>query len=679
MEAHGTELIRDIAVVTGVGAVTAMVARRLGQPSILGFLVAGLIVGPYIPIPLFADPERMTALAELGVVLVMFAVGLEFRIRRLAEILPVSGFTALVQIAALAWAGYAVGSAIGWSSAASFTLGATIAISSTMVVSAVLRAAPVDPDVRANVFGVLVVQDVVAIVLMAVVTTLASGEELAYASVGRLVGELSLLVVGLLVLGLLILPRLVRLVVRRFDSEVLVVLIAGAAFGLAGVAELFGYSVALGAFIAGMAVAESGRSEAVEHAIDSLRALFSAIFFVTIGMSVDPWLAWESLPLALGLTAVVIVGQFLSISIASMLSGSSLRRAVYSALALGQIGELSFILATIGIGGGVLPDETLPALVTVAAITAFTTPFLLKRGQTVLNGIDRLVPDRMQHVLAAYQSFVRRGAKGANERPLRRSMNAVLLDWAALVLIFAGAYMLTNYLPERHRLAVDVGAAILAVPFLVGLLRSGRRLAEQVRALARGAGDTGSPWHAVVESLVLLAVVILIGLPTGAVMRALMSGPWVQATLVAVVVLVLVVVGLRFRKVRPGYTSEVAQLALGIVDRLASSESRESAPDVFEPLAGLDYQPVPVSPGSPADGVTLAQLNLRCLTGATVVAIRRGESSTPLPTGHEVLRAGDVLALSGSEDAVHRARQLLDAGEASAVSSVAAAEAAGMP
>ena len=164
---HGG-LIADLAVVTMVAALTGMLARRVGQPSILGYLLAGLIVGPYIPIPLFADPHRMEELAEVGVVLVMFAVGLEFRIKRLVEILPLSGLTAAVQIGALAWGGFTVGSLLGWSTSASVCLGAALSISSTMVVSAVLRTRPVDEDVRAHVFGVLVVQDVVAIVLMAV-------------------------------------------------------------------------------------------------------------------------------------------------------------------------------------------------------------------------------------------------------------------------------------------------------------------------------------------------------------------------------------------------------------------------------------------------------------------------------------------------------------------------------
>ena len=315
------DLIADLALVTFVAAITGMLMRRLGQPSILGYLLAGLIVGPYIPIPLFADPERMRELAEVGVVFVMFAVGLEFRVKHLFEILPLSGLTALIQVASLAWAGFGVGSFLGWGTSASVCLGASIAISSTMVVSAVLRVTPVDPDARTHIFGVLVIQDVVAIVLMALVTALAAGQAIEAASIGLMIGQLAGVIVGMLVLGILVLPPLVRFALRQSDREVLSVLVAGAAFGLAFAAHLFGYSVALGAFICGMAIAESGEGKEVEHAIEPLRAVFSAIFFVSIGMTVDPVIAWQAMPLALGLCAVVIGMQFASVTLGTLLVG----------------------------------------------------------------------------------------------------------------------------------------------------------------------------------------------------------------------------------------------------------------------------------------------------------------------------------------------------------------------
>ncbi len=668
--ASGT-LIADLAVVTVVAAVTGMAARRLGQPGVLGYLLAGLIVGPYIPIPLFADPHRMEELAEVGVVLVMFAVGLEFRIQRLLQILPVSGLTAAVQIAALMWAGFTVGELLGWSTPAAITLGATLAISSTMVVSAVFRSRPVDPDVRSHVLGILVVQDVVAILLMTVVTALAAGQSVGPGALGLLVAQLAAVVVAMLVGGLLILPRLVRWAQAQADTEVLVVLVAGAAFGFALLAGSFGYSVALGAFIAGMVVAESGRGTEVEHAIEPLRALFSAIFFVSIGMSVDPVVAWSSLPLAALLCAVVISMQFLSVTVASVLSGSSLRKSVHSGLALGQIGELSFILATVAIAGQIAPAELMPALVTVATVTAFTTPLLLGRAEQVVTAIDGGLPHRVTDLLTAYQSFSRRARTPSGGTSLSKPATAVALDWLALLVLFVARFTVALHVDPGMVWMVNLAALVLAVPFLVGLLRSGRRLAAAVRAIARQ-GSTATPVSRVIESLVLLAVVLAIGTPAVAVARPLLDGSWGEAVLVFSLLSTLVWLALRAGGLGGEYTSGVARVAMGIARHVGVDQDVATTPHVATgPIAGLDYVPVPIPRGAPAEGATLADLNLRCRTGATVVAIFRGDDTTVLPTGQERLGAQDVLAISGSEDAVQRARVLLLEGQPALAASVA--------
>lgn len=651
-------LIGDLAIVLVVAAATGLITRRLGQPSVLGYLFAGLIVGPYIPIPLFADPHRMEELAEVGVVLVMLAVGLEFRVQRLLQILPLSGLTAAVQIAALGWAGFTVGSVLGWTTPASITLGSCLAISSTMVVSAVLRTQPVDPDVRSHVFGVLVVQDVVAIVLIAVVTAMAAGQSLGPTSLALLVAQLSAVVVGMLVTGLLVLPRLVRWVLGALDAEALVVLVSAAGFGFALAAESFGYSVALGAFLAGMAIAESGRGHEVEKAMEPLRALLSALFFVSIGMAVDPRVAWSSLPLAALLSVVVIGMQFVSVTGASLLSGISLRRAVFSGLALGQIGELSFILATIAIGGGLVPAETLPALVTVATVTAFTTPFLLKRAEGLVALIDHALPDRANDLLAAYQAFVRRARTSGEGPSLRGPVFAVSLDWVALVILLAVELEVRPRLAEDLHAMVQLTTLLVALPFVVGLWRSGRRLARGVQDVVRG-GSTPAVVAPVLEGLALVAVVLAVGAPTVAVLRPLVGRSLVELALVAVLAVSVVVLVRRVGRASE-YTSGVARLAAELARHTAEEDPEHPAPEpVVGPLAGLDYVPVALSAEAPAAGRTLAELNVRVKTGATVVAILRPGQTTVLPTGHERLAGGDTLAVSGSKAAVARAVSLL--------------------
>lgn len=650
-----SSLLTDLAIVLLVAAPTGLLARRLGQPSVLGYLLAGLVVGPYIPIPLFADPHRMEELAEVGVVLVMLAVGLEFRVRHLLQILPTSGLTALVQISAMGWAGYTAGAVLGWSTAACITLAATLSISSTMVVSSVLRTQPVDPDVRANVFGVLVIQDVVAIALMAVVTALADGLAVSGSSLAWMVAELLGVVVGMLVVGVLVLPRLVRWVVDNLDRGAIVVLVSGAGFAFALAAEALGYSVALGAFLAGMAVAESGRGHEVEEAIDPVKSLFSALFFVSIGMTVDPVVAWSTLPLALLLFAIVVGVQFLSVTLASLLSGSSLRRSVYTGVTLGQIGELSFILATIAIAGGIAPTELLPALVTVATLTAFTTPLLLGRAEGIVFVLDRLLPDRATELLAAYQSFLRRAGDSDDMRSLTRPAVAVALDWCALVLLVVARLTFDPLVAHRDVLANIVFLA-LVLPFVVGLGRSGISLAQAVKRRLEVSSTPDGIARALVALLV-LAVVLATTLPTAALLRPLLPGSWIGGAAALAVVAAVVFVTARVRGIRGEYTSTVARVASSVARHLDDDE--EDSVEPRSPLAGLDYTAVGVATTSPSAGRSLAELNLRCRTGATVVAIWRDDDTTVLPTGHEQLRAGDTLALSGSVEAVERARSLL--------------------
>ncbi|MCA9715698.1 MAG: cation:proton antiporter, partial [Myxococcales bacterium] len=336
-------IVTDLAIVLGVAAVTGTIARALRQPPVLGYLLAGLIVGPYIPIPLFADGERVHELAEFGVVLVMFAVGLEFSLGRVARVLPLAGVTALVQIGGMFWAGSALGQLLGLSSVGAVFLGASVAISSTMVVTKVFDLHRPPDEVRALVLGVLVLQDLVAIVLIAIVTGVAEGAGLApaalLATLGRLLGVLAAVVL----LGLFLVPRVARRVWAIRSPEVSTVFALGLCFSAAVGMQQLGYSPALGAFLAGMLVAESGLGARYEHLVAPLRDVFAAVFFVSVGMSVDPRLAFEQLGASLAVAGTVFALQWLLVTSAGLLSGLGLRRAGHAGFALGQIGEFGFI------------------------------------------------------------------------------------------------------------------------------------------------------------------------------------------------------------------------------------------------------------------------------------------------------------------------------------------------
>ena len=673
---HGGTFVTDLAIVLGVAGVTAVLARLLRQPTILGYLFAGLIVGPYIPIPVFADPERVEALAEFGVLLVMFAIGLEFRISKLLSVLPISGLTGLIQVSFLTWCGFSVGQLLDWTTVDSVFLGASIAISSTMIVSKVFEQRPVAPAVRQYVLGVLVVQDVLAIVLIAAMTAVAAGGGLAPTELMTTIGGLAAVLFGLLLGGLLVVPRIMRAVVRLRSPEMLAVVSIGLCFGIAELAASFGYSVALGAFIAGILVAESGNGVTVEHLIRPVRDVFAAVFFVSIGMTVDPLEALGSLPAAAIVFLVVIVGQFVSVSAVGLLSGNGLRRSVTAALSLGQIGEFAFIIAAIGIGAGVVRPELQSIVVTVAVMTAFTTPIFLGAADRVVDAIDRRMPTRLQHLLSLQEEWLERSrttAAGARRSPVRRVIRGLVFDVVVLIAITGFALTLQSEAsewaqdrfdvsPSQARPLVGGGVLLVAVPFFAALIRNTLSVSRLVstRVLSSEGAPTPSSKIAAnaLRIMIHLMVVLAVGLPAIAILRPFTGGPY-GATLLA---LVLALIGLHLWRSTRAIEDEFRSGAEQIADALKSHAGAEDVTTLVDPtlIPGLDtVHGVSLSPSSHAVDKTLAEVNLRCQTGATVVAIHRGESDVLLPTGHEKLLAGDVLAITGTQEAVKKAQRAL--------------------
>jgi monovalent cation:H+ antiporter-2, CPA2 family len=275
-EAH--LFLQTLALVLCTAAVTTVVFQKLHQPVVLGYLLAGMFVGPYVPVPLEADDDTVQTLAELGVILLMFSLGIEFSLSKLMRVGPTAAFVAVLQCSLMVWLGYLVGQAFGWSQLQSFYAGAVIAISSTTIIIKAFEEQRLKDDFTHIVFGILIVEDLIAILLITILTALSAGKELTAMEVAQATGRLAAFLVSMLVIGLLTVPRLMRAVVRQERPETTVVASVGIAFGFAVLADTFEYSVALGAFIAGSLVAESGVEKTVEHLVQPVRDIFAAIF-----------------------------------------------------------------------------------------------------------------------------------------------------------------------------------------------------------------------------------------------------------------------------------------------------------------------------------------------------------------------------------------------------------------
>ena len=362
-DAHA--FLRDLTLVLTVAAITTVVFQKLRQPVVLGYLLAGMIISPNTPTPLVADLKTVHTLAELGVILLMFSLGLEFSFRKLIRVGPRAGFIALIQSSFMVWLGFVVGRMFSWTPLESLFAGAAIAISSTTIIVKAFREQDVKGPLASVVFAILIVEDLIAILLLAVLTAVATGAGVSAGSLLTTVLQLVLFLVAMLVLGYLIVPRAIRFVHALESSETILVACIGTCFALAFIAQAAGYSVALGAFMAGSLMAESGQEKKIEHLIEPVRDMFAAIFFVSVGMLIDPHLIAEHWTAVLALTALVIVGKLIGVASGAFVAGYGTRTSIEAGMSLAQIGEFSFIIASLGLSLGVVRPFLYPVAVAV--------------------------------------------------------------------------------------------------------------------------------------------------------------------------------------------------------------------------------------------------------------------------------------------------------------------------
>lgn len=397
--------LEDMALVMAIAAVATIICQVLRQPVVLGYLVAGMVVGPHIP-GFYADVHQMREVAELGVTLLIFAIGLEFKLRRLMRLAPTAGLVALVQIAAMVGLGYLAGQLMGWTSWQSLLAGAVVSISGAVVIAKAFEETPVDPRVRELVFGVVLSEDVIAILMLTVLITMANGGDPTFLALSTKVRLLGAFVVLLLVIGTFTVPRLLRGVARFKRKEILLITSLGLCFALAVLAERAGYSVALGAFLAGSLVAELGLGEEVEKLIEPVKQIFGAVFFVAVGMLIDPGALATHWVALVVLVSVVVIGKIVSVSLASLAIGEPPEVAFKCGFAMGQIGVFSLLIAEIGTKSDVANGFLFTLSAGTCAITMFLCPRLIWASTPAADWVGRHLPVPVKGALVRYGGWL---------------------------------------------------------------------------------------------------------------------------------------------------------------------------------------------------------------------------------------------------------------------------------
>ena len=668
--------LEDLAFVLTVAAVVSVIFQALRQPVVVGYLVAGMLVGPHVPFPLLADLDRIHILSELGVILLMFALGLEFSFRKLAQLAPTAGFITIVQVALMLTLGYEAGRALGWTELEGVFTGAILAISSTTIVAKAFAEERVDATLAELVFGVTLFEDLAAVIILAVLTAIATGAGLSMRMIAITVGQLVFFLAALIGAGMLIVPRAIRLAARFERDETLVVAAIGLCFAVAMIAEVLGYSVALGAFLAGVLVSESGRAHKIEQLVAPLRDIFGAIFFVSVGMMLDPRVLVEYWPALLILVAVVLIGKIIGVGLGAMLSGSSTRMSVQAGMSMAQIGEFSFIIAGVGLEHGATHDFLYSLAIAVSAITTFTTPFMIRASNRVGRFIDSRLPHSVGILQSIYDSWTEQ-SRGHSRAQAYRGAIAFIVAAMSTVVAIAIVYALfayrlqamiglaTGVSADRAMIIVKLAAVGLAAVPGVAIWRGAHRLALRIaeNIVAAAVADAAPADR---ESSELLAGIFEVAIVFGAVTLLLaIVGPFMSLA-DGVSVMLLAIGGLALVILRSARQLQVLirEGTGGLFERLhwlretapAATTDGSLGPGVFGPLPRIT-----LAVDSGAAGKRLRDLNLHAATGAMVMAIARAGSSVILPGGDAILQPGDTIALAGSSTAIAAARELLTA------------------
>ncbi len=667
-------LLQDLAVVMMVAAVVTVVFRQLKQPVVLGYILAGVIIGPHTPpYALIADKGTIETLSELGVIFLMFALGLEFSLRKLTKVGATALIAATMEILLMVWVGYQIGKAFGWKMMDCVFLGAILAISSTTIIIKALEELGKTKERFAQlIFGILIVEDILAILMIAMLSGFAARGELSVAEVGVTMGKLSAFLGVLLVAGLIIVPRLLNYVAKFKSNEMLLVTVTGLCFGVSLLAVQMGYSVALGAFLIGAIIAEARQIARIEMLMHPVRDLFSAVFFVSIGLLIDPVLLWRHIgPIAV-ITVAVVLGKVVTCAFGTFLSGNDLRSSMRVGMGLAQIGEFSFIIAALGLSLKVTSDFLYPIAVAVSAITTLLTPYLIRSSDTLVAWSEKLMPVSVRRALDAYTHWVGQLGKSGS----RRTPSAFLKKWwwqiALNLLLIAGVFVAAFAIRRKALLwwpdapggengikgMLWLSAMLLSLPMIIAVVRKWQAFAmllSEMSVKRSAAGQNTPAIRSMVQTVAFLAgcvaLMIFLLLLSSAVLPS-----W-NLLIVLVLVLIAATVLLRRSFIRLHSRAQIALMET--FEAPPAPHPHEGMTDVHPLLREAQLKAVTVSATSPAAGKVIAELKLRTQTGASIVGIERAGENVINPGIDEEIRAGDSVLLIGTSAQILKAEALM--------------------
>ena len=662
---------RDLALLMSVAGLSAALFSRLGWPKVIGYILAGALMSEHtLGVSLFRDPQSISTVGQLGVVFLMFSMGLSFSAKEMKKIRAVALPAAVLDTVVMIWLGYTVGTRVfGWSAVESAFLGVAMCDSATTLLAKVIDEMGWGNRPFAKyVLGTSLCEDIICVGAIAVVTGFATGGGMSASAFAGSLGWLAVFFLAVLVFGMVLVPRLLLSVSSRKDDEALALTLLGVCFLVSFLAYHFNFSLALGAFLVGIIGSTSDVRERLAALVDPLKSMFAATFFVSIGLLVDPSALWASKTAILVVSLVVVVGKLFNITFASLLAGVDVRTSVQNGFALAQIGEFAFMVAILY--AGIVNDTSIPMFqiaIGASLLTTLLNPWMIRLSCPAGELAERLVPDRFRVILDAYRAWLAKIGASEGSPAFRRLKFAAIRLGVYAVLMFAVASACTllyridyaglSEFFERHD---QIFFFCLANLFCVAMLPlwtgSARPLADSVTELLCGEGT--ARWQSAIQPLVrfvaFAAVFVLFLAEWGAIAVSIApaKGPslWIG---IAVIVLVGAF-GWR-RMVKAGHRASKR-----LHEALTAEERREGLKrtmTVTIPEGTISEVVIPAT--SPAIGGTVVTLNVRAKTGASVVSVVRGGKTTRNIGPEWEFRAGDRIVALGDHKQIAALKDLM--------------------
>lgn len=650
-------MIHDLGIIMLTAGVTSLVCKFLKQPVVLGYIVAGLLVGPYVCGSAWVhEEESVETWGQVGVIFLLFSLGLEFSFKKLVKM----GSTAIIGcvsiVVGMMTSGFLLGQMLGWNEMNSLFLGGMLCMSSTTIVFKALDDLGLRQQKFASIcFGILVVEDLFAVVLMVLLASIAvkntfDGQEM-LSQIVKLIAYLLFWFVA----GITLIPTLLRVCKKHLNDETLTILSLGLCLGMVLLAEGAGFSAALGAFVMGSILAETVEAEHIEHIISPVKNMFGAVFFVSVGMMIDPALLLEYwLPITL-ITITVILGQIIFATLGVVLSGQHLKTAMQSAFALTQVGEFAFIIANFGSEKGITEPYLYPVIVAVSVITTFLTPYTIKLAEPAYEQIDKILPRRwkiMLEVNARQRGSARE--ESSWRRLLKKTALSLTLYTVTSIFVISLYFSLVNkplvgfingFLPEEYEW-IGRALSLILILFILSMFIYKIATKHLICQESRAIWESGNIRKGGIIALTLGRLIICLVLIVTCISQ-LFAATYGVLLAVAVLVIFASLFSKRIQKHSQNLEHNFMQNLSAREQAMREgkkAEPRKLALDSDE----MHFFDIVVPADSPVLGRTLRQLDIRNLCGVNVIRILRASGNVNTPSATEQLLANDKVVVSGS-------------------------------